>query len=43
MVTSALKVEVEPGLLALRVLSILTPIKFVIGGLLTTEPKLEFA
>jgi hypothetical protein len=42
-VTSALKVEVEPGLLALSVFKMLTAIKLLIGGLFTTDPKLEFA
>jgi hypothetical protein len=42
-VTSALKVEVEPGLLALSVFKMLTAIKLLIGRLFTTDPKLEFA
>jgi len=42
-VTSALKVEVEPGLLALSVFKMLTAINLLIGRLFTTDPKLEFA
>ena len=43
MVTSALRVDVDPGEFALRSLRMLTPIKFVKGRLLMTTPKLGFA
>jgi hypothetical protein len=42
-VTSALSVEVEPGLLELSVFKMLTPMRLLMGRLLITEPKLELA
>ena len=42
-VTSALNIEVDPGLLELSVFKMLTAIKLLIGGLLTTDPKFKFA
>jgi hypothetical protein len=42
-VISALKVDVEPGALELKVFRILTAIRLLIGRLFTTAPKFELA
>ena len=42
-VISALKVDVEPGVLELNVFKILTAMRLLIGKLFTTAPKFELA